>query len=84
VTHLFSAILVVKACDIRARARLKGVLVESVRIDGKPRQKYIEFLGSTSIDGLDRPARQSPEPPAIEAANLDCRNRTPASLNDTS
>jgi hypothetical protein len=36
------------------RARLKAVLVESVRVDGKPRQKHIAFLGSTSIDGGDR------------------------------
>ena len=36
-----------------ARARLKAVLVESVWLDGKPRQKYIAFLGSTSIDGSD-------------------------------
>src|SRR5262245_49424717 len=37
------------------RARLKAVLVESVRIDGKPVQKHIAVLGSTSIDGSDRP-----------------------------
>jgi len=37
-----------------ARARLKAMLVESVRIEGKPRQKYIASLGSTSIDGGDR------------------------------
>ena len=36
------------------QARLKAVLVESVRIDGKPRQKHIAFLGSTRIDGGDR------------------------------
>ena len=36
------------------RARLKASLVESIRIDGKPRQKHIAFLGSTSIDGGDR------------------------------
>ena len=36
-------------------ARLKAILVESVRIDGKPQQKHIAFLGSTSIDGGDRP-----------------------------
>jgi hypothetical protein len=33
------------------RARLKAVLVESVRVDGEPRQKHIAFLGSVSIDG---------------------------------
>ena len=38
-----------------ARARLKAVLVESVRIEGKPRQNHIAFLGSTSINGSDRP-----------------------------
>jgi|SRR5262249_8051855 len=37
------------------RARLKAILVESVRVDGKPRHKHIAFLGSTSIDGSDRP-----------------------------
>jgi hypothetical protein len=36
-------------------ARLRAVLVESVRINGKPVQKHIAFLGSTSIDGSDRP-----------------------------
>jgi hypothetical protein len=36
------------------RARLKAILVESVRIDGKPRQRHIAFLGSTCIDGGDR------------------------------
>ena len=30
------------------------MLVESVRVGGKPRQKHIAFLGSTSIDGGDR------------------------------
>jgi hypothetical protein len=30
-------------------------LVESVRVDGKPVQKHIAVLGSTSIDGGDRP-----------------------------
>jgi hypothetical protein len=37
------------------RARLKAILVESVRVDGKPVQKHIAVLGSTSIDGGDRP-----------------------------
>jgi hypothetical protein len=37
------------------RARLKAILVESVRVDGKPVQKHIVVLGSTSIDGGDRP-----------------------------
>ena len=31
-------------------ARLKAVLVESVRVDGKPRQKHIAFLGSVQAD----------------------------------
>jgi hypothetical protein len=35
------------------RARLKAVLVESVRVDGQPRQKHITFLGSMSIDRSD-------------------------------
>jgi hypothetical protein len=34
-----------------ARALLKAVLVESARIDGKPRQRHIAFLGSVSLDG---------------------------------
>ena len=37
-----------------AHARLKAVLVEAVRVDGKPRQQHVAFLGSTSIDGGDR------------------------------
>lgn len=37
------------------RARLKAILVESIRVNGKPVQKHIAFLGSTSIDGGDRP-----------------------------
>jgi hypothetical protein len=36
-------------------ARLRAVLVEAVRIDGRPRQKHVAVLGSTSIDGSDRP-----------------------------
>jgi hypothetical protein len=35
-------------------ARLKAILAESVRVNGKPTQKHIAFLGSTSIDGADR------------------------------
>ena len=35
------------------RARLKAILVESVRVNGGPRQKYIAFLGSMSIDRSD-------------------------------
>jgi hypothetical protein len=34
-------------------ARLKAVLVESVRVGGKPRQMHIAFLGSMSIDRSD-------------------------------
>jgi hypothetical protein len=30
--------------------RIKAVLVESVRVDGKPRQKYIAFLSSYNPD----------------------------------
>ena len=36
------------------QARLKAVLVESVRVDGEPRHKHIAFLGSIGIDGGDR------------------------------
>jgi hypothetical protein len=32
------------------RTRLKAILVESVRVDGKPRQKHIAFLGSIAND----------------------------------
>jgi hypothetical protein len=32
------------------RARLKAILVESVRVDGKPRQKHVAFLGSIASD----------------------------------
>jgi hypothetical protein len=38
------------------RARLKAVVVESVRVDGKPRQKHVAFLGNIrsddAIDGI--------------------------------
>jgi hypothetical protein len=37
------------------RARLKAVLVESVRVNGEPRQKYIAFLGSLTIDEVGDP-----------------------------
>src|SRR5262245_33450656 len=36
------------------RARLKAILVESVRVDGKPSQNHIAFLGSISINGDGR------------------------------
>ena len=39
------------------RARLKAILVESVRVDGKPRQKHIAFLGSIQPDDLDKASR---------------------------
>jgi hypothetical protein len=35
-------------------ARLRAILVEGVRVDGKPRQKHIAFLGSIPIDGNER------------------------------
>jgi hypothetical protein len=35
--------------------RLRAVLVESVRVDGKPRQKHIAFLGSIASDSLGNP-----------------------------
>jgi len=35
-------------------ACLKAILVESVRIDGKPRQKHITFLGSIHRDLVNR------------------------------
>ncbi len=38
------------------RARLKTILVESVRVNGKPRQKHIAFLGSTTIDSIGNPS----------------------------
>ena len=31
------------------RARLKAVVVESVNVDGKPRQKHVAFLGSIPV-----------------------------------
>jgi hypothetical protein len=34
------------------QARLKAVLVESVRIDGKPRQKHLAVLGSLPLDAI--------------------------------
>ena len=38
------------------RARRSAVLIETIRIDGKPRQQHVAFLGSVSIDGSDRVA----------------------------
>jgi hypothetical protein len=35
------------------RARLKAVLVESERVEGRPRQRHVAFLGSTTIDAKD-------------------------------
>jgi hypothetical protein len=37
-------------CVKTRRTRLRAVLVESVRVDGKPRQKHIAFLGSIAND----------------------------------
>jgi hypothetical protein len=34
-------------------ARQKAILVESVRVDGKPRHRHIAFLSSLSIDRRD-------------------------------
>jgi hypothetical protein len=39
----------------KERARLKAILVESVRVDGKPRQKHIAFLSSIASDSLGKP-----------------------------
>jgi hypothetical protein len=43
-------------CAKTERTRLRAVLVESVRVDGKPRQRHIAFLGSIAsgepIDGV--------------------------------
>ena len=36
------------------RAGRSAVLIETVRIDDRPRQKHAAFLGSVSIDGSDR------------------------------
>ena len=35
--------------------RLRAMLVETVRIDGKPRQRYLAYLGSVQADRRDRP-----------------------------
>jgi hypothetical protein len=37
-------------CPKTERTRLRAVLVESVRVHGKPRQKHIAFLGSIASD----------------------------------
>jgi hypothetical protein len=34
------------------RARLKAVLVESVRVHGKPRQRHVAFLGSLTFEPI--------------------------------
>jgi hypothetical protein len=36
-------------------ALLKAILVESVRVNGKPRQRHIAFLGSIAIDKIGKP-----------------------------
>jgi hypothetical protein len=41
------------------RALLKAVLVESVRVNGKPRQKHIAFLGSIASGASDEFARNA-------------------------
>ena len=33
----------------RKRIRMRAILVENIRVDGKPRQKHIAFLGSFSV-----------------------------------
>ena len=35
------------------RARFSAVLVETVRVDGRPRQQHIAFLGSTTVNAKD-------------------------------
>jgi hypothetical protein len=35
--------------------RLRAILVETVRIDGKPLQRYLAYLGSVQADRRDRP-----------------------------
>jgi len=35
--------------------RLRAILVETVRIDGKPHQRYLAYLGSLQADRRDRP-----------------------------
>ena len=35
--------------------RLRAILVETVRIDGKPLQRYLAYLGSVEADRSDRP-----------------------------
>jgi hypothetical protein len=38
-----------RECNDRS-ARLKAILVESARVNGKPRQRHIAFLGSIELD----------------------------------
>ena len=35
--------------------RLRAILVETVRIDGKPHQRYLAYLGSVQAGRRDRP-----------------------------
>src|SRR5258706_11873219 len=35
--------------------RLRAMLVETVRIDGKPHQRYLAYLGSVQAERRDRP-----------------------------
>jgi hypothetical protein len=41
------------------RARLRAILVESVRVDGKYRQKHIAYLGSVTSDAVAEGKSQS-------------------------
>jgi hypothetical protein len=35
--------------------RLRAILVETVRVDGKPHQRYLAYLGSVQAERRDRP-----------------------------
>jgi hypothetical protein len=42
--------------DRRARQSLTAVLVRSARVDGKPRQQVVAYLGHFNLDMIDQPA----------------------------
>ena len=39
----------------KKRGQPRLLLVEAIRIDGKPRQRYLAYLGSVQADRRDRP-----------------------------
>jgi hypothetical protein len=52
--------------------RLRAILVETVRIDGKPHQRYLAYLGSVQADRRDRPRFWYGQRDRTEGAKATC------------